>query len=272
MLIGLLSGSGTYQWPGLEDARPEACPTRFGTVEVTNGRIGDVDVVHLARHGTGHHRLSNQIDHVAHLSAMIEKGVDAVLSFTVCGAVDARVPLGSLVVFDDLYFPSNRLPDGRPCTLHDTPGGRGRGHWIFDMPFSEPLRQVLLRAAGELDVAVLARGCYGHVDGPRFNTRSEIAALAAVGVTAVSQTAGPEAVLAGEAGLPFALVGYVTDYANGVSDQPEPVSEIVARVEQSTGILVSLANAALPMIRSTELGPVGSFYSFDAPDSPGPGD
>jgi 5'-methylthioadenosine phosphorylase len=50
-------------------------------------------------------------------------------------------------------------------------------------------------------------GCYGHVEGPRFNTRTEIAALAAAGVVAVSQTAGPEVVLAAEAELPMALVG-----------------------------------------------------------------
>jgi len=266
MLIGLISGSGTYQWPDLKDARPEACSTRSGNVELTSGRIGETEVVHLARHGSGHQRLSNHIDHVAHISAMVAMGVDAILSFTVCGAVDVRTPLGSLVVFDDLYFPSNRLPDGRPCTLHDTPGGRGRGHWIFDRPFSEPLRRALVHAAGTLDAAVVPRGCYGHVDGPRFNTRSEIAALSSIGVTAVSQTAGPEVVLAGEAGLPLALVGFVTDYANGVGNEPEPVSKIVARVEQSTGILALLANATLPVIPSADLAPVGSFYRFDSPD------
>ena len=66
-------------------------------------------------------------------------------------------------------------------------------------------------------------GCYGHVDGPRFNTEAEIRGLAAAGVTAVSQTAGPETVLAGEAELPFALLGYATDYANGVQPEPTPV-------------------------------------------------
>ena len=59
-------------------------------------------------------------------------------------------------------------------------------------------------------------GCYGHVDGPRFNTRTEIAHARGGGVTAVSQTAGPETVLAGEAEIPYALLGYATDYANGV--------------------------------------------------------
>ena len=68
-------------------------------------------------------------------------------------------------------------------------------------------------------------GCYGHVDGPRFNTRAEIRGLAACGVTAVSQTAGPETVLCGEAELPYALLGYATDYANGVQDEATPVAD-----------------------------------------------
>ena len=61
-----------------------------------------------------------------------------------------------------------------------------------------------------------AGGTYGYVDGPRFNTPTEIAQLAACGVTCVSQTAGPETVLCGELELPFALMGFVTDYANDV--------------------------------------------------------
>ena len=78
-------------------------------------------------------------------------------------------------------------------------------------------------------------GCYGHVDGPRFNTKAEIRGLAAAGVTAVSQTAGPETVLAGEAELPFALVGYATDYANGVQAEPTPVERLLELIAASTG-------------------------------------
>ena len=77
-------------------------------------------------------------------------------------------------------------------------------------------------------------GCYGHVDGPRFNTRAEIRGLAAAGVTAVSQTAGPETVLAGEAELPFALVGYATDYANGVQAEATPVERLLELIAAST--------------------------------------
>ena len=57
------------------------------------------------------------------------------------------MPLGSLVVFDDLHFLTNRLADGSLCTFYDEPGDPRRGHWIFEDPFSAGVRAALLEAA-----------------------------------------------------------------------------------------------------------------------------
>lgn len=84
----------------------------YGSAEVTVGEIEGVEVVHVSRHGPGHHHLSNHVNHRANLAALIDGGVNAVVSLTVCGAARPELLLGSVVVFDDLYFPSNRLPDG----------------------------------------------------------------------------------------------------------------------------------------------------------------
>ena len=149
------------------------------------------------------------------------------IGVTVCGAVDPSVPLGSLIVFDDLHFLANRLADGSLCTLYDTPGDPRRGHWIYEGPFSEACARAARGVRGTAGVPARDGGCYGHVDGPRFNTRAEIRSLALAGVTAVSQTAGPETVLCGEAELPYALLGYATDYANGVKEEPTPVEELL---------------------------------------------
>lgn len=175
MRIGVITGSGSYDWPHLEGAAERTVVTEHGAVTVTEGRLGGAEIVQLSRHGTGHHRLSSQVDHKANLAALLAVEAEAVVSFTVCGSLEPDVRPGSLVVFDDLYFPANRLPDGTPCTWYDTPGGAGRGHWIFDRPFSEPLRQALITAADQTGVPVATQGVYGHVDGPRFNTRPEVA-------------------------------------------------------------------------------------------------
>jgi purine nucleoside phosphorylase len=106
-------------------------------------------------------------------------------------------------------------------------------------------------------------GCYGHVDGPRFNTKTEIRMLAQAGVTAVSQTAGPETVLCGEAEVPYALLGYATDYANGVQDEPTPVEELVRLVGASTDTFAATLAAAVPRAAAAPPAPVGTHFRFD---------
>ncbi len=241
MRVGIITGTGTYVLPGLDAAAPEPVSTPFGETRVAQGRVGETDVLHVSRHGEGHRLLSSQVTHRANIAALKEMGADCVIAVTVCGAVDPTLPLGSLVVFDDLHFLANRLPDGTLCSFYDSPGDPLRGHWIFEGPFSEQVRSVLLEACGDAGVAHRDGGCYGHVDGPRFNTRAEIRSLALAGVTAVSQTAGPETVLCGEAELPYALIGYATDYANGVQDEATPLAELLRLIEASSEVFAQRA-------------------------------
>jgi purine nucleoside phosphorylase len=263
MKVGVLTGTGTY---ALEEgaAAPEPVSTRYGDALVSRGEgPGGVEVLHISRHEEGHRRVSHQVAHRANIAALKELGADCVVAVTVCGAVDPTVPLGSLIVFDDLHFLANRLADGSLCTFHDEPGAAGRGHWIFESPFSERLRRVLLDACIAAGVPARDGGCYGHVDGPRFNTRAEIRSLAAAGVTAVSQTAGPETVLCGEAQLPYALLGYATDYANGVSSGATPVEELLRLIGASKDVFRSVLGHVLGEVGSAEISPPGVNYTFD---------
>jgi purine nucleoside phosphorylase len=246
MPIGIITGSGTYALPGFDGAAPEPVATPWGEALVSRGTFAGAEVLHISRHQAGHVRLSNQVTHRANIAALKQLGATGVLAVTVCGAVDPAAPLGSLVCFDDLHFLANRLPDGSLCTFFTEPGARDRGHWIYEGPFSEDLRRALLDGAGEAGVAIRDGGCYGHVDGPRFNTRAEIRTLAAAGVTAVSQTAGPETVLAGEAELPYALLGFLTDYANGVSETATPVETLVEMMAASTAAFAEVLANAVP--------------------------
>ena len=249
--------------PASRRVSPERVPTRFGEASVSRGRNGDTEVLHISRHGEGHKRLSNHVTHQANVLALEELGAECVLAVTVCGAVDPAVPLGSLIVFDDLHFLANRLADGSICTLYDTPADPQRGHWIYEDPFSQDVRSVLLEACAKAGVTVRDGGCYGHVDGPRFNTRAEIRSLAHAGVTAVSQTAGPETVLCGEAELPYALLGYATDYANGVKDEPTPVEELLRLIAASTEVFGRVLTEALSKLEEAEVAPPGVLYRFD---------
>jgi purine nucleoside phosphorylase len=263
MPIGIITGSGTYGLPGFESSGPEPISTQWGEALVSHGTFAGTDVLHVSRHREGHALLSNLVTHRANIAALAQLGVDGVLAVTVCGAVDPAVELGSLVCFDDLHFLANRLGDGELVTFYRSPGDPRRGHWIFEDPFSAPLRAALLEGGREAGVPIRDGGVYGHVDGPRFNTRAEIRGLAACGVTHVSQTGGPEAVLCGEAELPYALLGYATDYANGVREEPTPVQTLLDMMAASTETFAAVLAAAVPRAAAADLTPAGIVYRFE---------
>jgi purine nucleoside phosphorylase len=265
MPIGIITGSGTYALPSFADAAPVGLETPYGPATLTQGSFGGVDVLHVSRHQAGHARLSNHVTHRANIWALKQMGATAVIGCTACGAVDAGLELGSLIVFDDLHFLSNRLPDGSLCTFFTEPGDPERGHWILHGgPFSAVVREALVRASVRSGHTTRAGGIYGHVDGPRFNTPVEIAQLGACGVTAVSQTAGPETVLCGELELPFGLIGFVTDYANEVKpDQTTPVARLIELMGGSAQVFADVLLDAVPALAASAPTPAGTVYRFE---------
>jgi purine nucleoside phosphorylase len=264
MAVAIITGSGTYALPGFDGGDPISVDTPFGETTLTRGTYAGVDVLHVSRHGSGHVRLSNHVTHRANVWALKELGATAVIGCTACGAVDPSIELGSLVIFDDLHFSSNRLPDGSLCTFFTEAGDRQRGHWILHGgPFSEAVRRVLVQSAATSGHSARDGGAYGHVDGPRFNTPTEIAGLAALGVVAVSQTAGPETVLCGELELPYALIGYATDHANNVRPgEPTPVSELIRLMGRSPAIFADVLSGAIPALQAGVSAPAGTVYRF----------
>ncbi len=264
MSVGIITGSGTYSLPGFDRAELAVVQTPYGEAYPTRGELGGVEVLHLSRHGPEHARLSNQVTHRANVWALKELGVSQVIGCTACGAVDPSLSLGSLVVFDDLHFIANRLPDGTLCTFFSEPGDPARGHWILHGgPYSQDLRRALVQAATQAGNPVRDGGTYGHVDGPRFNTPAEIAQLAGCGVSAVSQTGGPETVLCGELELPYALVGFVTDFANQVKPgEPTSVEELIALMGRSASVFVEVLGIALAMLSDRSVAAAGTVYRF----------
>jgi purine nucleoside phosphorylase len=265
MPIAVITGSGTHALPGFELEQAATVETPFGPAEVSLGQLGGTELLHVSRHGQGHVRLSNHVNHRANIWALQRLGAEAVIGCTACGGVDPSLELGGLIVFDDLHFSANRLPDGSLCTFCVEPGGPGRGHWILHGgPFSPGVRAALLAAAADTGHPTRDGGVYGHVDGPRFNTPVEIAQLAGCGVVAVSQTGGPETVLCGELELPFALIGFVTDYANEVvPGEPTPVSTLIELMGASPAVFADVIAAAVARLAREPARPAGTMYRFE---------
>lgn len=214
--VGVITGSGIYALSA--EAEERRVETRFGSVGVSVSRVGDRRLGGISRHGPGHRFLPHAIPHRANLLAFEQLGARAVLASTAVGAVDPTLPLGRPVLFDELFFPDNRLPDGGACTVFTEPDDPRRGHLIWHEPFAPRLRRRVEQAADDLGLDIGTGGVYGHTNGPRIETRAETDFLRSAGVTAVSQTCGPEVVLAGELGIPYALVGFPVNYAPGVGE------------------------------------------------------
>ena len=242
--VGIITGSGIYELPGTPETH--VVETAFGETKVAVGRVGPWTVGSISRHQKGHRHLPHTIPHRANLTALDRLGARAVLATTAVGAVDPGIPLGSPILFDDLFFPANMLPDGEACTVFAEPGDPGRGHLIWTEPFAPRLRRKMELAAGELGLGITPRGTYAHTNGPRFETRAEILWLGAAGVTAVSQTCGPEVVLAGELGISYGLVGFPVNYATGVAGHES---------REELGRLLALSSEVMPrlILRSAEL-------------------
>ncbi|MFZ5787266.1 MAG: MTAP family purine nucleoside phosphorylase [Acidobacteriota bacterium] len=250
MKLGIISGSGLYDFEGVA-AVEETEVTPFGSVAVAVGALGRHDVVWISRHGPGHRRLSNHVTHRANIQAMRARNVQAIVGVTAVGVIDPSLPLARPIVFDDVFFPSNRLPEGDLATYFLRPGDPLRGHWIPDRPFSPWLCGYLARAAADAGTPAVVGGCYVHADGPRFNTAAEHRWMRSVGGTAVSQTCGPEAVLAGELGLPYALVGFGVNHVTGVegagTEGDAGLEGLLARLRSSMVALVRALADVLPV-------------------------
>ena len=248
--VGIVTGSGIYSLPG--EGEFHRVRTRFGEAEVSVTQAGPWRVGSISRHGEGHHHLPHTIPHRANFAALKGLGARAVLATTAVGAVDPVVRLGHPIIFDDLFFPGNNLPDGGACTIFTEPGAPERGHLIQSEPFSSRLRRRMESVARNLGLEVTVGGVYGHTNGPRFETKAEIRWLRAAGVAAVSQTCGPEAVLAGELELPYGLVGFPVNYATGVSE-PEPKEVLDRLLGLSVEVLPRLVLRTAAMLEEEDL-------------------
>ena len=249
--IGVITGSGIYELA--TDRELRVVESRFGEAEVAVFRVGPWTVGGISRHGRGHHHLPHTIPHQANLVALKRLGARAVLATTTVGVANLAIPLGRPIVFDDLFFPENRLPGGEPCTVFTEPGDPERGHLIGTEPFSPSLRRRMELAAEDLGIELTLGGVYAHTNGPRFETRAEIRALGTAGVAAVSQTCGPEAILAGELELSYGLVGFPVNYATGVAEH-EGKEELDRLLALSAKVLPRLILRTAKMLEVEDLG------------------
>lgn len=247
--IGILGGSGLYAIDGLEDSAWHTVETPWGmpSDEILHGRIGDVAVRFLPRHGRGHRIAPGDIPVRANIDALKRAGCTDLLAISSVGSLQAALSPGSFAMVDQ--FVDRTV--ARPASFFGT-------GLVTHLSFADPVCARLSAFAAQAVTAaggtVADRATYLVMEGPQFSTRAESRLFRSWGCDVIGMTAMPEARLAREAELPYALIGMVTDYDSWREDDASvDVAEIVAQMT-ANGAIARAAIAhlctALPAVRT----------------------
>ncbi len=205
--IGVLGGSGLYELDGLEDAAWRAVDTPWGSPsdELLFGRLGHVRLVFLPRHGRGHGIPPHEVDARANIDALKRAGCTDVLAISSIGSLREELEPGRFVVVDQFI---DRTVS-RPSSFF----GTGLvAHVSMAEPVCARLSAFAAAAVERAGAPVAQGGTYLAMEGPQFSSRAESLLYRQWGADVIGMTALPEARLAREAELPYALIGMVTDY------------------------------------------------------------
>jgi len=243
--LAVIGGTGLYALADLAGVETHQPVTKYGALSgpVRVGRLGDARVAFLARHGEGHSVPPHRINYRANLAALQALGVKRVLALNTVGGITARFGPRVLACPDQLID----YTWGRVSTYCEEPGTEVL-HVDFGEPYTPALRREVLAAAAKAGVAMVDGGCYGATQGPRLETRAEIARMRRDGCDLVGMTGMPEAGLARELGLDYACLAIVANWAAGAGpdvDEVITLEDVLANVAAATAGLPALLRALL---------------------------
>ncbi|WP_140908405.1 S-methyl-5'-thioinosine phosphorylase [Cognatiluteimonas lumbrici] len=243
--LAIIGGTGVYALAELADVETIEQETRYGQPSgpVRVGTLAGRRVAFLARHGEGHGVPPHRINYRANLAALQQAGARRVLALNTVGGIGAGYPPGALGCPDQLID----YTWGRISTLCEEPGTEVL-HVDFGEPYTAALRRELLEAARRAGVPVADGGCYGATQGPRLETKAEIARMRRDGCDLVGMTGMPEAGLARELGLEYACLAIVANWAAGAGPDPDEaitLDEVLANVASATGRVSRIVQALL---------------------------
>lgn len=205
--IGVIGGSGLYEGAALDEAQEIPVASAFGEPSgpVTTGTLEGVRFTFLARHGEGHRLSPSQVNYRANIDVLKRCGVTDVLAISAVGSLREDFAPGDFVAVDQFI--------DRTASRERSFFGPGIvAHVGLADPVCPRLADRAARAARAAGVRAHRGGCYVAIEGPQFSTRAESALYRQWGGDVIGMTAMPEARLAREAELPYALLGMITDY------------------------------------------------------------
>lgn len=245
MTVAIIGGSGFQGWHKLERTEALEVDTPYGprAVSMVKGTLGAHEIIFVPRHGPDHTLPPHRINYRANIRALKEAGASAVVSIAAVGGITRAAPPGSLLIPDQILD----YTWGRAHTFFDGEDGVV-GHVDMTEPYCEALRRHLIDAAARAGVAVVGTGTYAVTQGPRFETPAEIDRLERDGADVVGMTGMPEAALAREAQLPFAVVAMVVNPAARRAGGDVTMETIERWLSYARSRVEDLLDAAVPLI------------------------
>lgn len=230
--LAVIGGTGLYRLADLADAQRHDVETPWGATSavIVSGHLGKLRVAFLARHGEDHSIAPHRVNYRANLWALHALGARRVIGVNAVGGIRADMGPRARVVPDQLID----YTSGRIGSYSDADGAEVR-HIDFSEPYTAGLRRELLDAAARAGIPIVDGGCYGATQGPRLETRAEIARMRRDGCDLVGMTGMPEAALARELDLDYACLALVANWAAGCGDEAEiSIDEIMTNLETAT--------------------------------------
>ena len=245
-LIGIIGGTGLGDALAerMIDTELHDIDTPFGTpsTPVLVGRFGKRTIALLNRHGRGHKLSPSEVPFAANVFALKKLGVRTMISSGAVGSLQDKIVPGDLVVVDQFVDKTFR----RTGTFFD---GFGAVHCEMTEPACGRVRRVLINAAKGTDFNTHPKGTYVCMEGPQFSTRAESLMHRAWGCDLIGMTAMPEAKLAREAQICYALIALVSDYdcwkPHKGDDKQTLLKEIIANLQTATDNCLALIEAVL---------------------------
>lgn len=230
--IAIIGGSGLYDMPGLKNAKKRNVQTPFGktSAPIVVGELEGTPVAFLARHGIGHTLTPSEVPYRANIYALKALGAEKVISVSACGSLREDYAPGHIVIPDNLFdFTKDRKRSffGEGLVAHVG---------VAD-PFCPELSAQLESAVRETGATVHSGGSFITIEGPRFSTKAESNVYRAWGMSIIGMTASPEAFLAREAEMCYAIMAHVTDYdVWHESESPVTVDMVIEILNKNTHV------------------------------------
>jgi 5'-methylthioadenosine phosphorylase len=235
MKLAIIGGTGTSELSALNNWTWNIINTAFGEAEYAQGSLNGIEACFIPRHGRGHSIPPHMVNYRSTIAAAWQLGVTDIIASAAVGSLRIDAPPGSFAVLSDFLDMTRQ----RQSTFYDRVG-QPVVHTDFTHPYCPELSNAVSDSCSEIGVEPVTPAVYLCVDGPRYETPAEIRLFRSWGADVVGMTNVPEVVLAREAGICYAAVAVVTNYASGISPTPLSHPEVVERMREQDILLSKL--------------------------------